>query len=61
MKQNLKYYRKKAKMTQEQLATKIRVSTQTIKNIESGKHSPKLSLALEIKKIFPKLDLKDMS
>ena len=40
---NLKKYRLKRKMTQEQLAELIDVSVQYISRLETGKHSPSLS------------------
>lgn len=44
--------RKKSAFTQEELATKLSVSRQTIISIEKGKYTPSVLLALKIAKIF---------
>lgn len=41
---NLQYYRKKANLSQEQFAEKLRVSNNTISKIETGRSFPKPSL-----------------
>lgn len=46
--------RTKAKITQEQLATAIGVTRQTIISIEKGSYTPSLLLALKIAQYFHK-------
>jgi transcriptional regulator with XRE-family HTH domain len=52
--QNIKLYRERAGVSQEDLALKIRVGTQTIQRYESGEHTPnsqtilKISTALDV-------------
>jgi putative transcriptional regulator len=48
----VKEYRKKAGMTQEELARALRVSRQTIISIERGRYIPSLTLALKISGYF---------
>jgi putative transcriptional regulator len=52
MKNSIKVERAKKDMTQEDLATKIGVSRQTIISIESGKYIPSTVLALKLAKYF---------
>ncbi|MFY0591701.1 helix-turn-helix transcriptional regulator [Roseivirga sp.] len=52
MKSILKEERKKKKITQEQLATLVGVSRQSINAIERGKYTPSTVLALKISEIF---------
>ncbi|GHE55110.1 MULTISPECIES: helix-turn-helix transcriptional regulator [Roseivirga] len=52
MKNSLKVERKKKKITQEQLATMVGVSRQSINAIERGKYTPSTALALKISEIF---------
>jgi len=52
MKSILKEERKKKKITQEQLATMVGVSRQSINAIERGKYTPSTVLALKISEIF---------
>lgn len=51
-KNKLKELREKKKITQEDLASKVLVSRQTIISIESGKYVPSLELALKFGKLF---------
>ncbi|MBT4352291.1 helix-turn-helix transcriptional regulator [archaeon] len=51
-KNNLKTYREKKKITQEELAKKTGVSRQTIISIENGRYVPSLPLALKFGKLF---------
>lgn len=44
--------RAKMRITQEELATKVNVTRQTIHSIERGKKIPSIQLALEIAKVF---------
>ena len=48
MKNNLKAFRKKHKLTQQDLSEQLNVSRQTINSIETGKYDPSLSLAFKI-------------
>lgn len=52
MKNRLKELRKEFNLTQEQLASKLGVSRQTIISIEVGKYNPSLVLAYKISQIF---------
>jgi putative transcriptional regulator len=52
MKNNLKAYRIKYSLTQENLADKLDVSRQTINAIESDKYLPSITLAFKIAKLF---------
>jgi putative transcriptional regulator len=45
-------YRKRAGLTQEELAGHMRVSRQTIISIERGKYIPSLPLALKLARFF---------
>jgi putative transcriptional regulator len=47
-------YRKRLKITQEELAHRVGVTRQTIISIESGKYVASLTLALKLAKIFGK-------
>jgi putative transcriptional regulator len=48
----IKEYRKKYKLTQEQLAEKVGVRRETIVFLEMGKYNPSLKLAYDISKVF---------
>ncbi|WP_256392989.1 helix-turn-helix transcriptional regulator [Natronoarchaeum rubrum] len=48
VKNDLKVYRAKHDLTQEELAIEMDVSRQTINAIETGKYNPSLELALKI-------------
>ncbi|MDA8951822.1 helix-turn-helix transcriptional regulator [Flavobacteriaceae bacterium] len=52
MKNNIRMYRGKYKMTQEDLSIKLEVSRQTINSIENNKYFPSLELGLKLSKIF---------
>lgn len=52
MKTKVKEYRSKAKMTQQQLADLVHVSSRTIISIEKEQYSPSLMLAYRIAEIF---------
>ena len=51
---NLSICRAELKMTQQELATKVDVSRQTIASIEANRYNPSLILAFEIAKVFDK-------
>lgn len=52
MKTKVKEYRIRAKMTQQQLADLVYVSSRTIISIEKGQYSPSLMLAYRIAQVF---------
>ena len=52
MKNRIKLLRVERDMTQEELATKVQVSRQTINAIETGKFDPSLPLAFKISRLF---------
>lgn len=52
IKNRVKEFREKKKLTQEDLASKLAVSRQTIISIESGRYVPSLELALKFAKVF---------
>lgn len=52
MRNSIKVERAKRNMTQEELATQIRVSRQTINAIETGKFVPSTILAIKIARFF---------
>ncbi len=52
MKNNLKLYRAKFNLTQNDLSQKLNVSRQTINSIENNKYFPSLELGLKLSKIL---------
>lgn len=52
IKNRIKEYRARFDMKQEELASKVGVSRETIGNIEKGKYNPSLVLAWNIAKVF---------
>lgn len=52
MKTKISSFRKKLKITQEQLAKKAKVTRQTIISLEQDKYNPSLELAHRISKIL---------
>lgn len=52
MKNNLKVYRAKKDLTQQELAINVGVSRQTIISIEKGRYEPSLSLAFKLANHF---------
>lgn len=52
MKNNLKELRAQLKWSQQDLATRLNVSRQTINAIENGRYDPSLPLAFQIARIF---------
>ncbi|MBJ6366338.1 helix-turn-helix transcriptional regulator [Staphylococcus hominis] len=48
MNNNLKYFRKKSNLSQEELSIKVNVTRQTISLIELGKYNPTLKLCIDI-------------
>ena len=49
---NLKYYREKLNINQQDFGTMVNVSRQTISSIERGDYSPSVTLAIKIAKIL---------
>jgi len=47
---NLKKYRQFNELTQEELATKVKVRRETIARLENAKYNPSLELAMRISK-----------
>lgn len=54
METKITYYRKKLKMTQEELAELVGVTRQTIIALEQGRYNPSLELAYKITKTLRK-------
>ncbi len=52
MKNNIRLYRAKFKLTQDDLSKRLDVSRQTINAIENNKYYPSLELGLKLSKIF---------
>lgn len=52
MKNNILYYRKRMKISQETLSQRLGVSRQTINAIENNKYDPSLELAFKLAKQF---------
>jgi putative transcriptional regulator len=52
MKNNIRMYRGKFNLTQEDLSNKLGVSRQTINSIENNKYFPSLELGLKLSQIF---------
>lgn len=52
MKNNLKVWRAKKDITQEQLANEMKVTRQTINAIERGKYDPSIKLAFKMARFF---------
>ena len=52
MKNHLREFRAREKVTQDELAQKASVTRQTILAIENGKHNPSLELAFKLSAIF---------
>ena len=52
LRNNVKLYRVKLGINQQQLGTLVQVSRQTISLIERGDYNPSISLALKLAKVF---------
>nr|WP_308264666.1 helix-turn-helix transcriptional regulator [Lactobacillus helveticus] len=48
----VKQYRKEKKMTQREVAEKVRVTERTIISVEKGKYKPSIVLAYKLAKLF---------
>jgi putative transcriptional regulator len=49
---NIRFYRKKLNLTQEDMAGKLNVSRQTINAIENNKYNPSLELAIKLSRLL---------
>ena len=54
MNNKIALFRKKIKMTQQELADKVGVTRQTIISLEKGRYNPSLELAYKITKVLKK-------
>ncbi|MBT5439986.1 MAG: helix-turn-helix transcriptional regulator [Candidatus Marinimicrobia bacterium] len=52
MKNNLKNLRQEKSISQDELASMLKVSRQTINSIETGKFDPSLTLAIKLTRYF---------
>ncbi len=52
MKNNIRVYRAKLNLTQDDLSNRLGVSRQTINSIENNKYFPSLELGLRLAKVF---------
>ncbi|WP_373599233.1 helix-turn-helix transcriptional regulator [Paraclostridium bifermentans] len=52
LKTNIKEYREKSLMKQNELAKLVGVRRETIVHLENGKYNPSLKLAMDIAKVF---------
>ena len=52
MKNNIRLYRVKLNLTQDDLSNRLGVSRQTINSIENNKYYPSLELGLKLARIF---------
>lgn len=60
MKTKISEIRKKLKMTQEQLALRVKVTRQTIISLEAGKYNPSLELAYKITKALKRKNIEEV-
>lgn len=60
MKTKIKEFRKKLKITQEELAEAVEVTRQTINALEQGKYNPSLELAYKISKSLKAKKIEDI-
>jgi len=52
LKTKIREFRKKHKLSQQELADKINVRRETIVHLENGKYNPSLKIAMDIVKVF---------
>lgn len=52
LKNKIKEYRTNLKMTQQELAEKVKVSSRTIISLEKGQYNPSIMLAYRIAQVF---------
>ncbi len=60
MKTKIIEFRKRKKLTQEELAKKVDVTRQTIISLEQGKYNPSLELAYKITKVLGVKKIEDI-
>ena len=60
MENKIQEYRKKLKLTQQDLATLVDVTRQTIISLEQGRYNPSLELAYKIKKELKAKHIEDV-
>lgn len=60
MKTKITFFRKKLNITQEDLATQVDVTRQTIISLEQGKYNPSLELAYRITKALGQKKIEDV-
>ena len=60
MKTRITEFRKKLNMTQEELASKVAVTRQTIISLEQGRYNPSLELAWKITKALKRKNILDV-
>ena len=60
MKTRITEYRKKLKLTQQDLADKVDVTRQTIISLEQGRYNPSLELAHRISKVLKAKKIEDV-
>ena len=60
MKTKITEYRKKLKMTQQELAESVEVTRQTIISLEQGRYNPSLELAQNISKVLKAKKIEDV-
>ncbi|MBU2562737.1 MAG: helix-turn-helix transcriptional regulator [Nanoarchaeota archaeon] len=60
MKTKIKQYRKKLNMTQEELASIVKATRQTIISLESGRYNPSLELAWKITKALKRKNIQEV-
>ena len=60
MKTKITEFRKKLKLTQEELSNKVEVTRQTIISLEQGRYNPSLELAYKITKALKAKKIEDV-
>ncbi len=60
MKNHIAKLRKKSKITQQELAEKVKVTRQTIISLEFGRYNPSLELAYKITKALKQKHIEDV-
>lgn len=60
MKNKIKEFRKEKNITQEELASLVEVTRQTIISLEAGRYNPSLELAYRIKEVLSLENIEDV-
>ncbi|MGV8151526.1 MAG: helix-turn-helix transcriptional regulator [Candidatus Nanoarchaeia archaeon] len=60
MKTKIEFFRKKLNITQQELASEVEVSRQTIISLEQGRYNPSLELAHRITKALGKKSIEEV-